>query len=279
MKKFLNMLAILIAVISLTSCTMQSEDKEDLNSSLKETSSTTKPSESNKEELKNLKRDEIVTKVLIGEASTNFIDGELKTEAHEILETEVNDDVTKIYLLTMVGNFGFENGDFCKVAGSGIIPAVITIDKDKNTTIEYPLDGSLYESSLKEMFKEEHISIIKASFDKEHELNKSLQKKEKDQAKEYLKELGRTAEVKNYTEKTLLTDKGVSVEASNSLIETFFKDHSEYPYYIGTREVLEDDKRMVYEMKYDESSSKIIFTKYFYDTKEEVENFSFDSNK
>ncbi len=63
------------------------------------------------------------------------------------------------------------------------------------------------------------------------------------------------------------------MEAVSNGLEVFFKEHSSYPYFIGSIEKLEDGIRMVYEMNYYEESSEIEFVKYNYETKEVIETF------
>lgn len=49
------------------------------------------------------------------------------------------------------------------------------------------------------------------------------------------------------------------------------------PNFIGTKEIIENGVRMVYEMSYHENQKEIKFLKYTYDSKEVVEQFVFDS--
>ena len=80
---------------------------------------------------------------------------------------------------------------------------------------------------------------------------KDLTEQERAYAKDYLSKIDRTAKIGNYGdfEHILLTHLGVSVEVSNGL-ESFYKAHSYYPYFIGTKEIIEYGVRMVYEMSY-----------------------------
>ena len=107
---------------------------------------------------------------------------------------------------------------------------------------------------------------------------KDLTEQERAYAKEYLSKIGRKAEIGDYGdfEHTILTSLGVSVEVSNGL-EDFYKAHNYYPYFIGTKEIIEDGVRMFYELSYQESQQEITFTKYLYDSKKLVEQFVFNS--
>ena len=223
---------------------------------------------------KPLTHDQAVIKAL-SNTSNRYLGDECFAEGHIILGTDKDGDATKIYTLTMVGHYGFVNNNFEKVSGSGIIPAVVTLKNNNDVTIEYPTDGSDYASSIKEMFPLQYHSRIFGDNDSDR---KDLTEQERAYAKEYLSKLGRTADIGDYGdfEHILLTHLGVSVEVSNRF-EDFYKSHSYYPYFIGTKEIIEDGVRMVYEMSYHENQKEIRFTKYVYDTKEAIEQFVFDS--
>lgn len=223
---------------------------------------------------KPLTTDQAVIKAL-STTSNRYLEGECFGEGHIILGTEKDDDSIKVYTLTMVGYYGFVNNNFEKVSGSGIIPAVVTLKNNNNVEIEYPEDGSYYTTSIKKMFPEKYHDRILKQRDEDRN---DLTKQEQAYAKEYLSKIGRKAEIGDYRdfEHTILTSLGVSVEVSNRL-EYFYKAHSYYPYFIGTKEMIEDGVRMVYEMSYQESLQEIRFTKYLYDSKQFVEQFVFNS--
>ena len=243
-----------------------------------EVASDTKYNESmEKNKVEVLEDDEIISKLLLQEANRGYSLGECGAEGNIILGKEIKGKNKFIYALSMVGNYGFENGIFTKVSGSGVIPIVVTLDENNCTHIEYPLDGSEYAESIEKMFPKEYQEIIWNSLDNSSENYKKIKAKEIDYAKVYLEKIDRATSIEDYVEKVLLTDKGVSVEVSNDMIETFYKEHHKYPYFIGNQEVIENGIRMVYEMNYDEEKLIIKFIKYNYDTKEEVEKFIFDS--
>jgi hypothetical protein len=60
-------------------------------------------------------------------SSNHYREGECFAEGHIILGTEKKRGATKIYALTMTGQYGFQNDNFVKVSGTGVIPAVVTI--------------------------------------------------------------------------------------------------------------------------------------------------------
>lgn len=171
----------------------------------------------------------------------------------------------------MTGHYGFQNNNFVKVSGTGVIPAVVMLIGNNDVSIEYPKDGSYHASSIKKMFPSKYHNRIFA--DKEND-RKTLKKQEQIYAKEYLSKIGRKAEIGDYSdfEHILLTDLGVSVEVSNKLGD-FYKEHSNYPYFIGTQEYIENNLRIVYRMSYNKNQNKIKFTKYTYDSEEILEQF------
>lgn len=223
---------------------------------------------------KTLSHDQAVIKAL-SDTVNRYLDEECFGEGHIVLGTEKDGDITKIYTLTMVGYYGFVNNNFEKNSGTGIIPAVVTLKNNNEVDIKYPKDGSGYASSVKEMFPLKYHNRIFGENDSDR---KNLTEQEWVYAKEYLSKIGRKADIGDYRdfEHILLADLGVSVEVSNRL-EDFYKVHSYYPYFIGTKEIIEDGVRMVYEMSYHENQKEIKFTKYTYDTKEVVKQFVFNS--
>lgn len=208
-------------------------------------------------------------------SSNRHREGECFAEGHIILGTDKKRDTTKIYALTMTGWYGFQNDNFVKVSGTGVIPAVVTINDHNDVGIEYPEDGSYYAPSIMKMFPLKYRTRI---FDDRDSDRKTLKKQEQVYARDYLSKIGRKAKIGDYGdfEHTLLTDLGVSVEVSNKL-EDFYKGHSNYPYFIGTQEYIENNLRVVYQMSYREDQKEIEFTRYAYDSKEILEQFTLDA--
>lgn len=205
-----------------------------------------------------------------------YLDGECFGEGHIILGTEQYNDKVKIYALTMVGNYGFQNENLVKVSGSGIVPTVITLYENNDVEIETPKDGNHYEDSIKEMFPKKYHKRI---FREKNSDIENLKKQERAYAEEYLKQINRDAQIGNYGdfEHILLTDVGVSIDVSNGLLEDFYPFHSNYPYFIGTQEYIENGVRVVYDLGYNDEQNEIIFTKYNYNSNEIIEKFIFDS--
>ncbi len=176
--------------------------------------------------------------------------------------------------MTTIGNYGFVNDNFKKVSGTGIIPAVVTLDKDNNVLIEFPLDGELNTESTKEMFPEEYHERIFGYY--ENDIN-NLKQQEHVYAQKYLDEIGREAKIDDHFERILLTHLGVSVEVSNKVDDYVRKLNYNYPYFIGTVEYIESNSRVVYEMSYDKNLDEIKLKKYFYNTNEFIEESVIDA--
>ncbi|RDU24203.1 transcriptional regulator [Anaerosacchariphilus polymeriproducens] len=185
----------------------------------------------------------------IKEEGKDYLEGEYITEGHTILGTEKNKNKIKVYSLASVGYFGFENGIFTDISGSGAIPTVMIFEKKKDGTYllkEYkePADGSDQEESIKELFPEKYYDKVLALND-EYSV---LAKQQETQAAQYLKSIGRKAEVRvSYVDKQLPS---INTEASNKLFAEYMNNDSflmTCPYWLGTREEIEDDIRYIYE--------------------------------
>ena len=107
----------------------------------------------------NMTLDEMVSHALLTKNDGRYAVGECKAEGHIILGSEEKDNETYIYALTMYGEYGFQDDNFVKVSGSGVIPAVIIFAEneqgEKTNSIKWPLDGSAWIDSIKELFPEE----------------------------------------------------------------------------------------------------------------------------
>ncbi|MGE5474150.1 MAG: hypothetical protein ACM3UU_08025 [Ignavibacteriales bacterium] len=190
------------------------------------------------------------------EQHSKYLDGEAATEGHIILETEEKNGKVKAYTVSSFSWFGFENGVFTTVSGSGAIPTVMTFSKNEKgqyLLLEYkePLDGAMNVKSTKEMFPKKLWNEV-LSGDKYYS---ELVKQEEAQAAKYLEDIGRKAEVSHkYVERKLPK---INVEASNKLFAEFTKYNSElnkFPYWLGTREQLENGLRYIYETSQNKTS-------------------------
>lgn len=202
----------------------------------------------------------------IKEQGKGYSEGECITEGHIILDTEQKGKTVKIYTIASVGWFGFENGIFTKISGSGAIPTALTFAKNEHgeySLLEYkePMDGADYSDSLKKIFPRKlHNKVFSA-----HDYYPKLAKQQETQAAEYLKNIGRTAQVSvEHVEKELVN---INVEASNKLFTEFTKHNSflnSCPYWLGTKEQLENGVRYIYQTsksKSDDGYDVIIFKK------------------
>lgn len=223
--------------------------------------------------------EEAVTQAILEKNSDRYMAGECSAEGHYILDVEETGDQIKTYVLTMYGNYGFEDGNFIKVSGSGVIPAVITFKKQPDGSYEQldykmTMDGGMYMESVKEMFPE---ALQELCLNVPEEICKDLEQQERQYAPAYLESIGRTAEIGefgDYDHKTL-SDLGVPVEVSNQMGEN--RALAEYPFWLGNREQIEDGIRYVYETAYLIHKEEIQYTKYIYDTEEIVEQYIFDA--
>lgn len=172
-----------------------------------------------------------------------YYGGECGSEGHVILGTKEDKDVTMVYAIATVSQYGFQNGIFTPVSGSGAIPTVLTLVKNQEGEYacvkwEQPMDGAYYISSLEELFPQSLWSKVKHA-DQYYE---GLVGQKEAYAEAYLKQIGREAKIQEHVE-TILPD--LPVEVSNLLLELRW----EYPYWIGTEERIEDGVRYIYETK------------------------------
>lgn len=175
--------------------------------------------------------------------------GEVATEGHILLDTEVEDGITTAYTIASFGYFGFENGIFTKISGSGAIPTVITFKQNEYgqyimLTYQEPMDGAGYLDSVKKMFPERYWTDVFPEGNRYLE----LQQQQEEQASEYLKSIGRMATVQaSHVDKELPS---ISIPASNTLFAKYTKYDfflNSCPYWIGTREEVENGERYIYE--------------------------------
>ena len=203
-------------------------------------------------------------------------EGECVGEGHIVLGVDKKGDNTIVYALTMYGEYGFQNDIFTKISGSGVIPAVLDFEeKDNNyicTNFKYPEDGALHQKSLNGMFPSKYRNLIKYT----NEDDRNLTFQEEKYAKDYLRSIGRSAQILKYKDfdHILLTDRGVSVEVSNKVPG---KDLPNYPYWIGKCEKIENGMRVVYEMIYNQNDKYIVFKKYEYESKNELEFIKYNA--
>lgn len=185
----------------------------------------------------------------ITSASQKYGEGETAAEGHIILKTVEDQGIVTVYTIASLGVFGFENGIFTVVSGTGAIPTVMTFKKSPEggySLLKYqePQDGSGNVESLKKMFP---ISLWNRVLSG-HEDYPALQRQQETQARAYLQTIGRKAMVNAaHVEKRMPT---INTEASNKLFAEFTKNDAflnNCPYWLGTRERVENGQRFIYE--------------------------------
>ncbi len=211
-----------------------------------------------------------VSQAIFSSSAGKYSEGECSAEGHIILgsKDKVDEDTNKIiesyvYALVSYGEYGFENGIFTKVSGSGAIPTKLTFNR--NDLGEYILidykqaeDGARYTDSVYNMFPD---LIAERALHYTDSDSAELVSQEEEYAKAYLTTVRGNAEISQNVEKVL---SNMDVEASNTLLDLF----SEYPYWIGTEEKIENGVRYVYEKKWEDKGNGdgvVTFRKYEYD--------------
>ena len=213
-------------------------------------------------------------------------EGELPVEAHEILGKSIKNDKIEIYLMATYGDYEFQNDIFNLVHGSLQVPLKITFTTNEKegrklkynnkyyfVDMEVASDGANLEKSIKDMFPKKEankaLNILKGTKESEKLLEEINQ-----DATKYVESLGRKSKVTyHYVEKENIDE---------SVLENIWKleEIGKYPDYIGTREVIENKKRYIYETDYSKRSKVLCFTK-IAENGEIVEEISYeiDNNK
>ena len=221
--------------------------------------------------------DEAVSQAILDDNYSAYygLGTECSAEGHIIYGTDVHGDKYTVYALTEYANFGFMNGYFVEQAG-GSYPAVLTFEKTssgyKLLDIQYPQDGEGYGESIKELFPKRYQYRVMHPTSWDYS---NLWKQKKSYAQAYLDKIGRTEEIRDYSqvEHMLLTDLDVSVEVSNKIVEY----NLPYNYDVGYFESVEDGVRYIYRTTYEKKQNRIIYTKENYETKAVVEKIEIDS--
>ena len=215
-----------------------------------------------------------------------FKAGETQGEGHILMGQDDPDDKGefKCYVLEMFGAYEFQDGNFVKCAGTGAIPAVVTVKKQDDGTYEFismveAEDGSKFVDSIKENFPE---ALWSRCITIEDDDKNELEKQERAYAEEYLSTIGREdTEVGDYGdfEHQILTELGVSEDVSNKMLDVQAGDGFESfcPMWVGDREVLDENVRYTYKTEYDQKKKQIIFSKVLYESGEVLESSVYDA--
>ena len=220
-----------------------------------------------------------ISEAILSHNARNYLVGECNAEGHIILADKRENENRVVSLLASYGEYGFLNGKFVKVSGSGAIPTRITFDEIGNVK-EYleAEDGAGYTESVKKMFDEETYAVYEGKV-KGGNSYTLCKEGEMLYVRRYLTEIGREAEVGEYGDFSyeLLTDLGVSVEVSNKMLERKDEFSNYFPYFVGTAEHIIDGVRYVFEVSYDEGKSEISYIQYEYGKDEAVRGMIYDS--
>ncbi len=220
-----------------------------------------------------------ISSAILSHNSESYLHGECVAEGHIILSDKTEEGKRVVSILASYGEYGFENGNFVKVSGSGAIPVRITFDKDGAVT-EYleAEDGTNYVESIKLMYDEETYAVYEGRV-KSGDAYTLCRKGEELYARRYLTKIGRDAKIGEYGDFSyeLLTDLGVSVEISNKMLSRKDEFSNYFPYYVGNAEHIIDGVRYVFETSYDEEKSEISYIQYEYGKEEPVKGTFYDS--
>lgn len=208
-----------------------------------------------------------VVKAIIKDNKSVYLEGECPAEGHIIYGAETKNNIIYIYAYISFAYFGFVNGNFIEVSG-GNNPAVFELNAENYELIKvlYPEDGEYYALSTEKLFPKKYASKALDLSDSDYKnLNNQLDK----YAEKYLKSINREAVIGRWADFdcVLPTDLGISVDVSNALSE-IEKYHSNYPFWIGNKEIVENGVRYVYAVDYDKENNIIIYSKYEYDNPE-----------
>ncbi len=215
-----------------------------------------------------------------------FAGGELSTEGHIMMDKDEDAETGNqiCYCLATFGKYEFQNGNFVRCAGNGVIPTVITLsptDGGEYSTVSYveAEDGNDFVDSIKENFPEK---LWSRCITIEDEDAAELDRQEMSYVDEYLGSIGREdAPVGDYADfdYKIPTDLGISEEVSNKLVDVESSESFESNFTIGfgDREVIEDGVRYVYKKEYDSDKKVVTYEKINYETKEVIESSAYDS--
>lgn len=189
---------------------------------------------------------------------------EVAAEGHITLNSEEKNGITKVYLLEEYYEFSFEDNNLTASSGHGENVAVLTLKKDSKGDYIYdnlkaPLTDGEYYSFIKDLFSSAALEKL-SSTDREKS-KADLDSQCEAYAKAYLKKAGRDGDIYIYQKEKVRPD--INSETANYI----FENYSEYPYWIGTREIVENGTRYVYETSWEHKGNQngiITFTKKLY---------------
>lgn len=186
--------------------------------------------------------------------------GEVGIESHITYEIYETVEYTKAYLFVHYYKYQFANDTF-EIVGGIVAPVTITFSKDKKNGYimkEYKEadDGAKYGVSLLEMFPENILPMVENHSNNKEEMNQienDLNRKIQD----YLSALGRSGFKVGKSEK-----KYPEIREENQMIfDVLSQIYTDYPYFVGNWEKIEDGIRYRYSLiEKDTSEDKDILT-------------------
>ncbi len=202
--------------------------------------------------------------------------GECPAEGHIIMGTEREGDKIKAYVLEAYSSYGFDNGWFVEQGGHSTACVMTFLKTDEGYVfkdVEYTEDGAHLDDSVKRLFP---LRYRKRAISMREEDRRSLTEQCEKYAQAYLEEKGRTEKIGSYGDvaRISLTDLGVSVEASNRILEQ--KGNTSYCH-IGYYEELQDGVRYLCRTAYSQTENIVVFIKERYGSGEIVQKTVFDS--
>ena len=204
--------------------------------------------------------------------------GECLTEGHITLGTDKKDGGVKVYLLTDITSYGFENGYFTSFGGS-LVPTVLIFREENGAYVFEELieaeDGDYYVPSIKKMYPNKYHSRVLGEWSEKDRV--SMIKQCESQARAYLYSIGRHEEIRSWSdiEHPMLFSVGISVEVDEKINDAMrYIDH--YQLYFGYKERVEDGVRYIYRAAYDKENNAVVYTKEDYESGETLYRYAFD---
>lgn len=204
-----------------------------------------------------------------------YYEGELAAQGHITLLTRTEGMQTAASVYAKYFQFQFQNGILERCAGSER-PYKFTFTKDKYgnyilSNTETPKEGAYYMPSLYELFTDDVVDKIK-SISEDNDATLNIENQIIQSAKAYLDSINRgDAKISlSYQEKAY-----PPLSESNAMeFDILYKAYTDYPYFVGTIEKIEDGKRYVYETGYEKEGDADIFSfkKTLYETGDVTEN-------
>lgn len=194
--------------------------------------------------------EESISKAILSRSTGDYYAGEAAGEGHITLECKTEGRLTYVYLIEQYMEFGFENGELTDVSGHRN-PAALVFSRDDGGVYslqqyEHPMDGADFRPSLRELFSKSALELYDNAEGRDSEKTSAeLSRQLEAYGDAYLKQIGRDAKISLNPGLNRIVPH-MNVEASNYLSDSY----AEYPYWIGTRERVENGVRYVYEKQW-----------------------------